>query len=184
MSAPKRCSIQEKLAMLKKHTVVLTALVCSVLVFVLPIAAQNNEELKIRYDRFKDETRVGISLGEHKAGWEDSITHVIAAIHPGQQKPHDSSKVFWMISAPRIPRYGKTELILLVDKDRIKFDGAIAGSGDSRFAAMTINLDVLRRISKAKVVEGQVAGVEFKLEPEDQKKIVTLVQYFAADSVK
>jgi len=176
--------LNERLAMVKRYTI-LTAVVCSLLVFALPIVGQSNEELKIKYDRFKDETTVGISLGKIEPGWGDSVTHIIAATHPGQKPQVSSSTKFtWMITAPRIPPYGKTELILLVDEARIRLEGAASSGGSSRVAMIPINLDTLRRVSNANVVEGQVGKSEFKLTPEDREKIATFLKYFAVGSPK
>ena len=164
----------------------LVPVVCfSLLILILPIVGQNKEEIKIIYDRFKDETTVGISLGKIETGWDDSVTHIIAATHPGK-KLHDisSTKFTWMITAPR-SQYGKTELILLADEERIRFEGAVGNLSDaSRVALIPINLDTLRRVSKAKVVEGRVGKSEFKLTREDQAKITTFLEYFAVGSAK
>jgi hypothetical protein len=174
--------------MLKKYTI---AIVITLLVLVSPVAADKKSELKMAYDKFKDETVIGISFTTR------GMWHNVIGSHQGH-KPDDSpdsQRFYWGIESMGVSDSpGDASVILLIDGERVKLNGAHAAGrhnmgifGRSGLAAIEIDLDTLTLISRAKVVEAQIGpcekslvGIcELKLKREHQQKIAALVQYFA-----
>lgn len=151
------------------------------------VVGQKKDAPKISYDKFKDRTRIetadlSIPLVNARG---TSATLTVSASHPGTTP---TPPVLGALNFSVYSRYGftfdvETTLILLIDGERIQIEDVdchrFLNAGPYVESAWApVDLDTLKRIAKARTVEGQLGSVEFKIPAERQRAIAALVQYF------
>jgi hypothetical protein len=137
---------------------------------------QEKVSIQIKYDRFRDETTVRAPLVVPSRN-RLSLEILVSAVHPGREPASPKSVAFLVYSRGSFAYLSETQMILLIDGERVTLEGSSRLS--SNVAFIPANLYLLKSIAEAKSVEGQISSVEFKVKPEQQRAIGRIAAYFS-----